>query len=421
MDLQYLSRVLVRLRPLVRDGVVRRTRLERVLGTLQTPAATVRPEVERLLSKAGILVEEDLPAPLPVASVVERSVAPDHTETSEGLFDGLPVEAPRDGGEAVPSPVAKHAIATARRRIAADRRVSNHAKILLNAEQEVGLALLIRGHENRPLEKGDFARLSGEARRAAECLFLHNQGLVRSVAQWFPQTGMAYDDLVQHGALGLIRAIELFDPTQGNKFSTYATWWIRQSISRGVANEARLIRLPVHMVERVRKVWKTRTLLTDNGRPPSLSELALACDLDRHSVLECLRLGPPDLPSLDMKMSDGEATLADVLDINDPEQSPEQQIEHTLLQEQIQSVLSTLSTREAGVVSMRFGFTTGEQMTLDEIGRVYGVTRERIRQIEGKVVKKLKEPPRSTALAPYYFGGGPQTKTATQEGCEVGP
>jgi RNA polymerase primary sigma factor len=333
-------------------------------------------------------------------------------------------EAPRSETRILARSEAERAIAAARRRIAADRRISNHAKILLNAEQEVGLALLVRGRENRPLKQGEFAHLSSEARDAAECLFLHNQRLVHSVAQRFPQTGMTYEDLIQHGALGLIRAVELFDPAQGNKFSTYAMWWIRQSISRGVANEARLIRIPVHMVERIRKVWRKRTLLTLTGRPPSLSQLARACELDEKSVLECLRLGPPDLPSLDMKIGDGETTLADILDLEDPGQDPVRRTEYGLLQEQIRAVLATLSEREAGVVSMRFGLTTGEQMTLDEIGRIYGVTRERIRQIEGKVLKKLKNPSRSTVLEPYYFGGGtrpkPPTKKRTKTDAEVG-
>lgn len=425
MDLKYLARVLARLRPFVRDGVIRRTRLERVLGTLQTPVDTIRPEVERLLSKAGIAVEEDAPATAPAPPIVGRPATAEQTEEPpDDLSDELLNDAPQGEGRVIARSEAERVIAAARRRIAADRRVSNHAKTLLSAEQEVGLALLIRGRENRPLKQGDFARLSGEARDAAECLFLHNQGLVHSVAHRFPQRGMTYEDLVQHGALGLIRAVELFDASQGNKFSTYAMWWIRQSISRGVANEARLIRLPVHMVERVRKVWTKRTLLTYDGQPPSLSELARACELDEKLVLECLRLGPPDLPSLDMKIGDGEATLADLLDVDDPEQGPERQTEYGMLQEQIRAILDTLSEREAGVVSMRFGLITGEQMTLEEIGKVYGVTRERIRQIEGKVLKKLKHPSRSTVLEPYYFGGGRRPnsppKKATESDAEAG-
>ena len=158
---------------------------------------------------------------------------------------------------------------------------------------------------------------------------------------------------------------------------------LARRLPRGIANEARLIRLRVHMVEKLNKVWVTRARLMLGGEPPTLYQLAKACELDGRG-LECLRLGPPDLPSLDMKIGDGEATLADVLDKADPELDPARQVEYLLLQEQLGAVLDTLSEREAGVISMRFGLTTGEQMTLDEIGKVYGVTRERIRQIELK-------------------------------------
>ena len=159
------------------------------------------------------------------------------------------------------------------------------------------------------------------------------------------------------------------------------------------------------------------------GEPPTLYQLARACELDEKQVLECLRLGPPDLPSLDMKIGDGEATLADVLDKADPELDPSHQVEYLLLQEQLSAVLDTLSEREAGVISMRFGLTTGEQMTLDEIGKVYGVTRERIRQIESKTLDKLKHRSRSQVLEPYFYGGGkrprPKPKPADGEAAEA--
>jgi RNA polymerase primary sigma factor len=419
VNLEYLSRVLMRLRPFVRDQTLRRTRLERVLGTLQMPSETIRPEVERLLAKAGITIEEDL-APEPASVVVEPVAKPSGIDTPGGESDEESLEygenTPRGEQRFIGRFEVETAIAAARRRIAADRLVSNHAKILLNAQQEVGLAFLIRGRANNPLKQGDFAKLTGEAREAAECLYLHNQGLVHSVAQKYPQTGMAYEDIFQHGAIGLIRAVELFDPSQGNKFSTYAMWWVRQSITRGIAKEARLIRLPVHMVERQRKVWKQRALLTLDGQAPSLAALARACELDEEAVMECLRLGPPDLPSLDMKIGDGEATLADaVLDIEDPRQDPEQKVTFGLLQEQLHVVLGTLSEREAGVISMRFGLVDDEPKTLDEIGKVYRVTRERIRQIEGKAVKKLRHPSRSQVLEPYYYAGGEKPKPSPDE------
>lgn len=403
MDIEYLSRVLTRLRPFVRDGAIRRTRLERVLGTLETSSDVIRPEVERLLGRAKIRIDEDQVQAL-APDALPAPEQPRQAEPEEDSIDGPPVP---EAGRSEPLDWSERqlAVKAAWNRITADRRVANHASILLTAQQEVGLAILIRGREGRPLEQGEFAYLAGESREAAECLFLHNQRLVHSVAKKYPQTGMSYDDLVQHGMTGLIRAVELFDPAQGNKFSTYAMWWIRQSITRGIANEARLIRLPVHMVEKLNKVWAMRARLMVGGEPPTLYQLTLACELDQKQVLDCLRLGPPDLPSLDMQIGEGGATLADVLDKPDPEQDPEQQVEYLLLQEQILAVLGTLSERESGVISMRFGLATGEQMTLDEIGKVYGVTRERIRQIESKALRKLEHPSRSQALEAYFYGG----------------
>ena len=154
-----------------------------------------------------------------------------------------------------------------RRRLRLDRRIENPAKVLLKPEEEVGPALLIRGSSRKPLESGEFGRLTGEARAAADCLLLHKPGLVHKVAGRYAPPGMTYDDLFQHGVVGLIRAVELFDPSLGYKFSTYAMNWIRQAVTRGIANEARLIRLPVHMVERVNKVWATRARLTVDGQP----------------------------------------------------------------------------------------------------------------------------------------------------------
>ncbi len=415
MDIEYLSRVLMRLRPFVRNGVIRRTRLERVLGTLETPSDAIRPEVERLLAKAKIRIDEDL-ADAPAPAAVAPEPAPEE-ELEEDVLDSPPAPS-SERSEPLDWSERQLAVKAAWSRITADRHIANLASILLTAQQEVGLAILIRGREGRPLEQGEFASLTGEAREAAECLFLHNQRLVHSVAKKYPQTGMGYEDIVQHGMTGLIRAVELFDPEQGNKFSTYAMWWIRQAITRGIANEARLIRLPVHMVEKLNKVWAMRARLMVGGEPPTLHQLARACELDEKQVLDCLRLGPPDLPSLDMQIGDGETTLADVLDKPDPEQDLEHQVEYLLLQEQLGAVLDTLSEREAGVISMRFGLETGEQMTLDEIGKVYGVTRERIRQIESKTIQKLQHRSRSQVLEPYFYGGGkrPRPKPKPAEG-----
>lgn len=405
MDLEYKSRVLMRLRPFTRNGVIQRTRLERVLGTLQEPADAVRPEIERLLGIGGIRIDEDVAVTADVRSMAAAVASVDEPGFADEteMYVAPPEEAPQGERRSLSATEAERAIGAAKRRIAQDSLTLNHAKVLLTAEQEVGLGLLIRGPLEGPLQKGEFARLDGEAREAANCLFLHNQRLVHSIAKKYPQTGMEYDDLFQYGCLGLIRAVELFDPAQGNKFSTYATWWIRQSITRGTANDARLIRLPVHMVERLRKVWTKREALTVDGQPPSVYELARTCELTEEAVMECLILGPTNLTSLDMHIGDGEATLADLLDLQDPDMSPYRVVEEAEIQVGVQVVLETLTEREAGVMTMRFGLTGDDAMTLDEIGRVYGVTRERIRQIEKKTMNKLREPPRSTFLRPLLF------------------
>lgn len=392
-DLKFLGLVLARLKPFVRDGVIRRTRLERVLGTFDVPANEVRPEVERLLAKAGITIDEDKSA---VASPTPKSKSP---RASAQLLAAVGPEVIQQESVASSKDAA---IRAARRRMELDKHISNHGKILLCPEEEVGLALLVRGDKGAPLEKGDFGRLTGESRQAGECLFLHNQGLVHFVAQRFAPTGMTYEDLFQHGSIGLLRAIELFDPGLGNKFSTYAVNWVRQAIARGMANESRLIRLPVHMVERVRKVWMTRDRLTFDGEPPSIHQLALACELSESEVLECLTIGPENILSLDMPVQAGsEMTLADLLDVSDPDLSPARLAEDEVLRTQFQAVIDSLDEREARILSLRFGLVDGESKTLDEIGKVYGVTRERIRQIEKKVITKLQQPSYKTILAEY--------------------
>lgn len=396
MNVEYLSRILTRLQPFVRDHAIRRTRVERVLGTLQSPPDGLQVEIEGLLAKAGIVIEEDV---TPVADELELVVD----------LEAAALKAPTTSGEFPAPPPTQNSdpVASARRRIDRDRHITNLARVLLKPEEEVGLAILVRGISGKPLAQGDFARLTGEPRAAAECLLLHNQGLVHSVAQHFAPPGMTYEDLFQHGMIGLIRAVELFDPSLGNKFSTYAMNWVRQAITRGIANESRIIRLPVHMYERVQKVWQTRTRMTVDGVEPATRQLALACDLTDAQVAECLVLGPQDILSLDSPVgSEGETTLGDLYDRADPTADLEHQVEFLLLREQIHALLDTLSEREAGVVAMRFGLLDGEAKTLDEIGKVYGVTRERIRQIEKKVLDKLRHPSRSLALRPFIYETG---------------
>ncbi len=310
------------------------------------------------------------------------------------------------------------AVAAARRLLSADALISEHQrrKYLLTAELEVGLALLMRGDSQSLAEDVVYGELGGEARQAAEALFLHNQRLVHNISQKYPTTGMAYEDLVQFGFLGLIRAVEKFDPTAGFKFSTYATWWIRQAITRGIADQARIIRFPVHLVERIQKVWRMRDKLTVDGKPPSIRALALETGLTDDHVREAIRLGRFEPLSLDLPVGpEGETTLGDLVDIEDQLLDPVHKTEYKFLQEQLHQVLETLTEREAGVISMRYGLSGGEELTLDQIGKVYGVTRERIRQIESKTMSKLRNPPHSDVLEPYLYSGDQRTRESKKE------
>lgn len=401
MEVAQNGHVLDRLKPFIRDDIVRRSRLERVLKTFGTPADELRHEIECLLNERGIIIDEDDRDAEngPADNAIVGPLGTDLRQV-DGLRDLAPVQTDA-------------AVAAARRRLERDRHVKNLAKILLRAEEEVGLAILVRGERGEPLHQGDFARLSGEARRAAECLLLHNQGLAHSVAKRFAPPGMTHEDLFHHGVIGLIRAVELFDPTRGLKFSTYAMHWVRQAITRGIANESRVIRLPVHMIERVQKVWATRTRLTVDGEPPTLHQLALACSLSDEQTAECLIIGPQDVVSLDLPVGpEGETTLADLIDASDPDHGPESEIEFELMKLQLKAVLETLTEREAGIISLRYGLTDGEKWTLDDIGKIYGLTRERIRQIENKTMGKLRRPSILEVLEPYLYGGGvrPQPK-----------
>lgn len=393
MDIEYVGRVLARLQPFVRDRVIRRSRIERVLGTLRMPPENLAAEIDRLLLRAGIDIDED--------------GAPGSTEPELATESDIDLEIVIESDDQTARTPGRDsdALAAARLRIKSDRYITKHAKVLLRSEEEIGLAMLVRSESGKPLEQGDFAKLTGEAREAAVCLLLHNQGLVHSVAKRYAPSGMTYDDLIQHGVAGLIRAVELFDPHRGYKFSTYAMTWVRQAITRAIANESRMIRLPVHMYERVLKVWQTRARLTVDGEEPSVHELALACGITDDQVTECLMLGPQDILSLDTPTSpEGEATLGDLYDSADPYADPEREVMFAFLQVQLAAVLDTVSEREAAVVSMRFGLSDDLPMTLDEIGKVYGVTRERIRQIEKKAMSQLRDPSRSRALCAYMYG-----------------
>ena len=284
---------------------------------------------------------------------------------------------------------------------------------LLNAEQEVELAKRIEaglfaeeqiGDEANKLKekvRDEYEWISEDGRRAKNHLLEANLRLVVSLAKRYTGRGMLFLDLIQEGNLGLIRAVEKFDYTKGYKFSTYATWWIRQAITRAMADQARTIRIPVHMVEVINKLARVqRQMLQDLGREPTPEELAKELDMTPEKVIEVQKYGREPISLHTPLGEDGDSEFGDL--IEDSEAIvPAEAVSFTLLQEQLHAVLDTLSEREAGVVSMRFGLTDGQPKTLDEIGKVYGVTRERIRQIESKTMSKLRHPSRSQVLRDY--------------------
>ena len=283
---------------------------------------------------------------------------------------------------------------------------------LLNAELEVELAKRIEAglfaEEKLATEKNlsaedrrDLRWVVKDGQRAKSHLLEANLRLVVSLAKRYTGRGMQFLDLIQEGNLGLIRAVEKFDYTKGFKFSTYATWWIRQAITRAMADQARTIRIPVHMVEVINKLARVqRQLLQDLGREPTPEELAAELDMTPEKVVEVQKYGREPISLSTPLGEDGDSEFGDL--IEDTEAVvPADAVGFTMLQQELERVLDSLHPREAGVIRSRFGLGDGVQMTLDQIGEKFGVTRERIRQIESKTMSKLRHPSRSQLLRDY--------------------
>ena len=389
------------------------------------------PEVEETVEDLDVDVVADDSDDLDTTESTGEDTAEDPSEDSEDSEDDAPEDAKGPRAKVTPvtvkakggfvvsdsddtdEPVQQVTVAGATADPVKDYLKQIGKVSLLNAEQEVDLA--------RRIEAGLYAeyKLKNEAdsmtsKQRRELHFIAQDGqnaknhlleanlrLVVSLAKRYTGRGMQFLDLIQEGNLGLIRAVEKFDYTKGYKFSTYATWWIRQAITRAMADQARTIRIPVHMVEVINKLARVqRQMLQDLGREPTPEELAKELDMTAEKVVEVQKYGREPISLHTPLGEDGDSEFGDL--IEDSEAIvPADAVSFTLLQEQLHRVLDTLSEREAGVVSMRFGLGDGQPKTLDEIGKVYGVTRERIRQIESKTMSKLRHPSRSQVLRDY--------------------
>lgn len=382
-EAEFVDRLAARMGPYIQDGVLAESRLQRVIRSVGLLPPQVAEHVRRRLQEMGVQISDDVTSAM-VDQLEDGEAFDDQDDDWEPPFD----DEGMDEETVFIDPASS--IRSARERLARDRTERRRDRRLLSAQEEVGLALLLRGEAQKPLRSGSLKHLTGEANAAAEALIVHNQRLVHSIAGKHAADGMSHEDLYQHGLFGLIRAVELYDPGKGFKFSTYATWWIRQAISRAIANESRLIRIPVHMHDRVVRVWAQRDKLESSGEGVSVSALAAKCNLAEDQVLQCLAIGRPRMTSLDRPVGSGGATLGELLPRESSLGVPEDEYGSTDQREQARVLMKVLTPREAEIIDLRFGLTDGQEHTLEEIGRQFGVTRERIRQIEAKALRHLR-------------------------------
>ena len=264
--------------------------------------------------------------------------------------------------------------------------------------KEIGQVKLLTAEEEIELAK----RVSEGDKKAKDRLTEANLRLVVSIAKKYSGRGLHILDLIQEGNTGLIRAVDKFDYTKGNKFSTYATWWIRQAITRAIADQARTIRVPVHMVEVINKATRcNRKLVQELGREPTLEEIAAELNLPIEKIIEANRTAADTL-SLDMPVGDEEDTTIGSFVEDDNTPGPVDATSNAMLSEALTEILGTLTEREADVLRMRFGMYDGHTHTLEEVGQIFGVTRERIRQIENKAIRKLRHPSRAKKIKDFY-------------------
>ncbi|MEA3077495.1 MAG: polymerase primary sigma factor [Actinomycetota bacterium] len=402
-----------------------------VLKTVELTPELITAVVDRVQAE-GIEYVDDVPSPAEadeaVAEVVAAVEAVEAVKAVKAKAEPAARRAPRASRAASPSRPVVRPRSSAASAFDDDRGggstdfvrmyMRDIGKVpLLTAEQEVSLAERIQRRlralariEELDEEMGDatsspeYRELHADVLDGAEAtrsLIQANLRLVVSIAKRYRSRPMQFLDLIQEGNLGLMRAVEKFDHTKGFKFSTYATWWIRQAITRAIADQARTIRIPVHMMETINKVGRVqRQMVQELGRDPQLDELALRLEMSEDRVRECLRISE-DVVSLEQPVGDEEDfSLSDV--IEDKEAIvPADAAARTMLNEAVKEVLSQLTEREQEVIRLRFGLDDGQMRTLEEVGREFGVTRERIRQIEAKTLAKLRHPIRSQRLRDY--------------------